>query len=704
MAVVEAPFDHSEAVGKATLADVAIHFEDVATTAGDRDHTALQEATSTGVTPTADDQMTGIEGAAGATQAPATIQVPQQVWSSGGSTPQRTFDSRPYLNLRSSLDRWKEIGADSLVLRIIEKGVKLTLTKRPAPHRGQHHIDQHSRVMLQDLEQRGIVRPLTNAEVQSTRVWTPVFSVPKKDSDKWRLITDLRNLNSTMLKPNFKQDSWKTVTHLLTSECPNYATKIDIKDFFFNLGLDKSSQRWIRVRDGDKGWQFTCLPFGLLSSPYWSHRVAKVVIAHCRNMGIKLVWYVDDILLVSQDQETLTKNTKYLVELLESLGYEVNRSKSVLEPVQSIEYLGLNLNLNSKTISIDQKKTKNLIQLTQHLLRGTKTTASLIASLAGKLLYLANGWLVLRGFARSLMREAGRLSQTSWVRFLVKPENLKTILRDLLTVLRTPKELPWPTSKTEFKLETDASEMGWAARLTTPWKETFETQGRFTKEESKWHIGDLETITIKFGLLAFWNHLSDESSINVVSDSNTAIAVWSKASPVHRLNSIVRDTLQRLSDRRITLTTWYVRSKENPMDAPSRNFIEDPYLLSPSTFRFLQRRFNVQMEIDCFASRSNTHLRKFWSWMPDPDALARNAFNQDWKEKMLYMFPPPNLIPAVIHKLKRDRATGVLVFPLWKTAIWWPNLQEIVISSTLLRPQAIQPFRRWRWCAALVRV
>ena len=69
--------------------------------------------------------------------------------------------------------------------------------------------------------------------------------------------------------PPFKQDCWSTVTTLLQShpEC-KWAASIDLRNWFFHLGLAPQGQRWVRVRTPEGGIQFNAMPFGLQSSPF----------------------------------------------------------------------------------------------------------------------------------------------------------------------------------------------------------------------------------------------------------------------------------------------------------------------------------------------------------------------------------------------------------------------------------------------------
>jgi hypothetical protein len=46
-------------------------------------------------------------------------------------------------------------------------------------------------------------------------------------------------------------------------------------------------------------YQFTCLAFGLSSAPWLFTKLLRVVAAHLRRNGIRVLLYLDDILIVA---------------------------------------------------------------------------------------------------------------------------------------------------------------------------------------------------------------------------------------------------------------------------------------------------------------------------------------------------------------------------------------------------------------------
>ena len=92
------------------------------------------------------------------------------------------------------------------------------------------------------------------------------------------------------------------------------------------------------------------------------------------------------------------------------------------------------------------------------------------------------------------------------------------------------------------------------------------------------------------------------------------------------------------------------------------------------------RHFIKECQIDLFASRLTRQLDRYVSWRPDSGAIHVDAFTINWTNLNAYAFPPFNLIPAVLHKTRKEKATLVLIAPLWSAQPWWPLLIDLVID------------------------
>ena len=89
------------------------------------------------------------------------------------------------------------------------------------------------------------------------------------------------------------------------------------------------------------------------------------------------------------------------------------------------------------------------------------------------------------------------------------------------------------------------------------------------------------------------------------------------------------------------------------------------WMLSPRIFK--QKVYVYRMPVlDMFASTLNHQVPKYFSWTLDPQAVGMDAFSVNSSKGILYMFPPFSLIQKCLRKIIKDRATVLLVTPVWQ--------------------------------------
>ena len=108
---------------------------------------------------------------------------------------------------------------------------------------------------------------------------------------------------------------------------------------------------------GEEKYQFVCLPFALTSAPWVFTKIMKPVVGALRQMGIHLIIYLDDILIMRQEKENLMQLTSLVCQMFEALGLIVNMANSQLNLTQKIELLGFLV--NSVSLHPNQETEKN---------------------------------------------------------------------------------------------------------------------------------------------------------------------------------------------------------------------------------------------------------------------------------------------------------------------------------------------------------
>jgi hypothetical protein len=82
----------------------------------------------------------------------------------------------------------------------------------------------------------------------------------------------------------------------------------------------------------------------------------KPVVGFLRKRGIRLVLYLDDMLIIGSTPQETRLLTQMAMNLLESLGFIINTEKSVLTPIWIITFLGFTINDNNALHSALRKK------------------------------------------------------------------------------------------------------------------------------------------------------------------------------------------------------------------------------------------------------------------------------------------------------------------------------------------------------------
>ena len=121
-------------------------------------------------------------------------------------------------------------------------------------------------------------------------------------------------------------------------------TKLDLKDSYLSVAVHPESQKFLCFIWENKAYQFQALRFGLNIAPRIFTQLLKPVAAFLRKRGVRLVIYLDDILLIGSSVEETHRFTEMTMSLLESLGFIINKEKSNLNPTKIITFLGFTIN------------------------------------------------------------------------------------------------------------------------------------------------------------------------------------------------------------------------------------------------------------------------------------------------------------------------------------------------------------------------
>lgn len=165
----------------------------------------------------------------------------------------------------------------------------------------------------------------------------------KEDNRKSRLCIDFRDLNKIIIP---QAQPFPLIEDLMmkTRNC-NYFSTLDINSAFWSIPLRIEDRKKTGFVTQEGHFQWTCLPFGLKTSPAIFQRILSNILRKYKLTNFA-VNYIDDILIFSK---TFTEHMDHLTQLLDAIkteGFRLKFTKCTFAS-DSVKYLGHIIQNNS---------------------------------------------------------------------------------------------------------------------------------------------------------------------------------------------------------------------------------------------------------------------------------------------------------------------------------------------------------------------
>ncbi len=115
-------------------------------------------------------------------------------------------------------------------------------------------------------------------------------------------------------------------------------------------------RRFLRFAFEGVAYQYKALPFGLSLATRTFTRCMDAALSPLQQMGIRIVNYLDDWLILAQSQAVLTLHKTLLLSHLGCLGLRVNFAKSILSPSQQVSFLGTVIDSVQMTATVSAER------------------------------------------------------------------------------------------------------------------------------------------------------------------------------------------------------------------------------------------------------------------------------------------------------------------------------------------------------------
>lgn len=194
-----------------------------------------------------------------------------------------------------------------------------------------------------------------------------------------------------------------------------------------------------------------------------------------------------------------------------------------------------------------------------------------------------------------------------------------------------------------------------------------------------------------FAVKTFAKEVTKGHHIRLRMDNTTAVAYVNHLGGTQSqlLTKKTKDLWTWCLGRGITLSAEYLPGVENVVADHQSRIVSTTaeWMLDPHVCQALMRMLGP-CKVDLFATRLNAQLDRYVSWMPDPFAVATDALRIPWLNLQGYAFPPFCLIGKCLSKLREEKATIVLVAPVWPQQPWYPLLLESLVEIPALLPSS----------------
>lgn len=248
-----------------------------------------------------------------------------------------------------------------------------------------------------EIENRAMLGPFEASPFKQWTNFSPIMTRPKSEPHKRRIIVDLSfphgdNINAFIYKNNILgsyhdhrlptvQDS---VAALEARGFRALLATIDIERAYRNIPVCPLDLPLLGMCFENNIYIDAAMPFGARNSSLNMQMIAEFLVRALAARGIVCQMYLDDMIIQLSPDEDYNGRFREVMSLYRFLGLPISFSK-IQPPAERITYLGIIIDVPSRTLYIPERKLQETIDLTRWALTQTHITKKMTQRLVGKL-------------------------------------------------------------------------------------------------------------------------------------------------------------------------------------------------------------------------------------------------------------------------------------------------------------------------------
>ncbi len=592
---------------------------------------------------------------------------------------------------------WAVITDDDWTLRTIKYGLTWDWVHQCPPPLSRHSIEcGQVRPELLPLYREAIHNDLQDGFIEVvpdtvslgfySRYWLKVK--PDTDSEgklKYRRLLDLSFLNKYIDNDTFTMETAETIRSVI--EIGEYTTSIDYQDAYFHILINKRFRKYLRFAFEGVTYQLRVLPQGANISPRVFTAIIAPIKQFCHLREIKLYQYLDDWLVRHKIPCILKEHTGFVINIAEHCGFVRSVSKCDLVPKQVFKFLGYMFDTIRGLVTPPENRWVKLDPAIKSFMKSAFQTGHEWQKLIGILVALSK--LVPLGMCR--LRPIQTHFQFFWNPAYSPPSQLVPVSQTVKHHLRWWKDrrnllqgVPFRKPKPEVHVYTDASDFGWGAHV-----ENQSAQGYWSADNVHLHINCKELLAVYLALVQF-TPLLQGRSVLIMTDNTSVVGYINKEGGTvsQNLCNIAMRIYQWASYHSVVISARHIAGILNIWaDRLSRfkGLAALEWAINQTILTHIWQLWGTP-QLDLFATWLNNRLPVYVSQIPDPQAIAVDAFSILWNDLFIYAFPPYRLLNKTLFKFRQEGSTMILIAPLSTEQSWYPELLDLLARDPLSLP------------------